>query len=455
MFLIALCATGFLWVLSSDLGTADSNNDLLDQPSPTPTATPVNSEENQTLPTPTPSNETEIPPPTLPPTATEEPTPTITPTPTTEPTPNATTTPTPTPSPTSNQTTTETRYKISGYILDDSGNGITAAEIIFYVPDIIPAVLSNSSGYYEAYAPPDNYKMTVWPPFDSNYLTYTDQTLTIDTDVTKNVTLSVGYKVSGTITNSTGAPVSGALISLDNYFCGWYSNLSGHYFVTAPAGTYTFNLRTQPGTPPVYTEQNFTVNGNIIKNIVLNTTSNSTNPAPTPTPNPGQTAFKISGYIKDQNGNPIAGAQVSFNTQNLVPTVYTDATGYYAVYAPAGVYRINVLPPYDSNYIFYDLQGYVVGGADAVKNIVLQTGYKISGYITDSNGTPVQGALVTLNGFTTGWTSNYMGYYFVNVPAGTYRLSIVPSEGYSYPSYYEYNVTVNGDLTKNVQLRAP
>jgi hypothetical protein len=97
------------------------------------------------------------------------------------------------------------------------------------------------------------------------------------------------------------------------------------------------------------------------------------------------------------------------------------------------------------------------------KNITLYSGYKVSGYITDSSGAPVVGAAVLLrnsaNTFGSGWFSNNMGYYFLSVPAGTYTIDAHPRTGYNYsgpttdfPTYYEYNFTVNHDTVKNITV---
>lgn len=164
------------------------------------------------------------------------------------------------------------------------------------------------------------------------------------------------------------------------------------------------------------------------------------------------TSFKISGYILDSNGHGVASAMIIFNVPQIVPAVYSDASGYYVISAPAGTYHINVWPPFDSNYIHYDEQSFVVG-SDITKNITLNSGYKISGYISDSSGKPVKDAIVSLNNYLSGWFSKDTGYYFVSAPAGTYKLSVTPRSGYNhFPSYYESNFVVNGNLAKNITV---
>ena len=175
-----------------------------------------------------------------------------------------------------------------------------------------------------------------------------------------------------------------------------------------------------------------------------------------------QSSFKISGYILDSNGHGIGGANIIFNVPSIVPSVYSDSSGQYEIYAPAGTYHVNVWTPFDSNYIRYDEPGFVVG-SDKTKNMTLYSGYKVSGYISDSSGAPVVGAAVLLKNsshwFGSGWFSNSVGYYFLSAPAGTYTIEARPRTGYNYsgpttnfPTYYEYSFTVNSNTVKNITV---
>jgi hypothetical protein len=330
-------------------------------------------------------------------------------------------------------------FTISGYILDSDGHGIAGAMIIFNVPQIVPAVLSDSSGHYVIYAPVGTYHVNVWPPFDSHYISYDEPALAVRSDITKNITLATGYKISGYITGSLGAPVKKAVVSLDNFFCGWYSKSSGRYFVTAPAGTYTLNARPAVGPQGVtdfrpYSEDNVVVDGDLEKDFTV------------------KTHTEISGYVLDEEGNGLAGARVIFGVPDIVPSVSTDDSGCYKIYAPRGTYHVNVWPPFDSNFLSFDQQELIVGTSDFTKNITLSSGYKLSGYLTDYSGAPIRGALVLLDLFHCGWYSDSSGYYFVTAPAGTYTLTIQPQTGPSFPTYTENNFALTGDTVKNFTL---
>ncbi len=332
-----------------------------------------------------------------------------------------------------------TPFTVSGYILDSDGKGIAGATIIFNVPKIVPSVYSNYSGYYEVSTPAGTYHVNVWPPFDSNYLSYDEPAFAVQSDVTKNITLATGYKISGYITGTLGAPVNKTVVSLDSFFCGWYSDYSGYYFVTVPAGTY--NLFAKPAQGPqdvtdfyTYAEYNVVVNGDLEKDFTV------------------KTHTEISGYVLDEEGNGLADANVIFGVPEIVPGVFTDYSGYYTVYVPRGTYHVNVWPPFDSNYISFDQPEFTVGTRDFTKNITLSSGYKLSGYLTDSSGAPIRGAFASLDQFHCGWYSDTSGYYFVTAPAGTYTLTIQSKTGQFFPIYTENNFALNGDNTKNIIL---
>ncbi|HLN46239.1 MAG TPA: PQQ-binding-like beta-propeller repeat protein [Candidatus Sulfotelmatobacter sp.] len=177
------------------------------------------------------------------------------------------------------------------------------------------------------------------------------------------------------------------------------------------------------------------------------------------------TKYTISGYILDADGRGIQGANIILNVPEIVPSVWSDSSGYYVMYVPIGTYHLNVWPPYNSKFIHYDEPGFVVK-SDVVKNITLYLGYKVSGYISTFDGTPITGAAILLrtstnNWFGSGWFSNSNGYYFLNLPSGTYTIDAHPRTGYDYlgptsdfKTYYEFNFTVKSDTIKNITVDA-
>ena len=266
-------------------------------------------------------------------------------------------------------------FGISGYILDSDGNGVAGANIIFNVPDIVPSVYSDASGYFAISAPAGTYHVNVWPPFDSNYIYYDEPAFVVASDVTKNITLNSGYKISGYITDSSGTPVIKAVVSLNNFLCGWYSTYSGYYFVTAPAGTYT--LKAGPTTSPVqdvtdfspYQEYNVVVNDNLEKNITVSGSSPSPSPPPNPSPSPNTarsqisistdasslvvgSAVNVNGRLSSLNGSALEGKTVILsyavgNTASFIPigSAITNDAGEYNIQwvnDASGTFTLNV-----------------------------------------------------------------------------------------------------------------
>ena len=134
----------------------------------------------------------------------------------------------------------------------------------------------------------------------------------VSSDRTKNITLNVGYKVSGSITSTTNAPVKDGIVLLSNYLSGWFSKDTGYYFVCAPAGTYKFWASPRNGYNhfSVYSESNFVLDRDIVKNITVvltNTVTPSPTPIPTPTPLPDQAWISMSVDVKD----PVVGSVIN------------------------------------------------------------------------------------------------------------------------------------------------
>jgi hypothetical protein len=79
--------------------------------------------------------------------------------------------------------------------------------------------------------------------------------------------------------------------------------------------------------------------------------------------------------------------------------------------------------------------------------------FKIEGYITNSTGTPIEGAYVIFNNRTVplGLT-NPEGYYSVNAPAGTYLLNVWPPFDSQYINHGETGFVVTSAMTKNITL---
>jgi hypothetical protein len=136
-----------------------------------------------------------------------------------------------------------------------------------------------------------------------------------------------------------------------------------------------------------------------------------------------------------------------FSVPDIIPSVLTNSAGYFEVYAPEGTYDFCIWPAFDSNFLSYRLKTFTVTG-NITRNFTLTEGCKVSGYITDSQGTPISGALVSLDSHISGWYSKSNGYYFVTAPAGTYTLTVQPRTGPTFATYTISSFVVNGDVVQ-------
>jgi protocatechuate 3,4-dioxygenase beta subunit len=203
------------------------------------------------------------------------------------------------------------------------------------------------------YAPKGQYKVNVWPPFNSHYIFFEQKILDVTADMQMNIVLQTGLRLSGVITTTSGAPVSGAVVWLSNtaqgtyYFCGWYSRSDGTYFVTAPPGTYTLKIQPKPGLNfPSYTEV-ITITGDQVRNFVIGNQNNQANTNTHSTTlsialsynslQPGS-LLHLSGKLLDQNQNPLADKTIILsyavaNTGTYTPigSATTDSSGLYKI----------------------------------------------------------------------------------------------------------------------------
>lgn len=227
------------------------------------------------------------------------------------------------------------------------------------------------------------------------------------------------------------------------------------------------------GTPPASSQPNsFPYAANSAFNDVITGSNGSCSPAPAylcnagpgydgptglGTPN-GVTGFAptgphgdLVGTVTDQASHtPLMNAKITAG--NLV--AYTDKTGHYDLFAPAGSYTVTA----DQ----YGYQSQSTAGVTVVQNLstttdfaltVLPT-YTVSGAVTDGSGHgwPLY-AMITIDGTPGGpiWTDPVTGHYSVKLPAGsTYTMHVSAS----YPGYQSrtVQVTPNMDTISNVSV---
>ncbi len=256
------------------------------------------------------------------------------------------------------------------------------------------------------------------------------------------------YTVSGVVTSSvTGSPVANAEVGVwdpdtELSYTG-LTDASGSYSFSAPQDTnYIFFVR-----PPLnsglaqYQEKNFALSSDTTKNVAL------------------PQGYVVSGTVtRSDTGAAVEGAQVGL-WDPINEIAYTgpptDANGSYTVTVPSGVYDFQVNPPAGSGLAIYYEPGLPVS-SDLTKNVVLLTGFVVSGQVTQTGGSPVAGARFTLwdpiNSRGYGTETDTNGNFSFIAPASTYELYVEPPQGSNLAAYAESNFVVSGDTTKNVTL---
>ena len=125
-------------------------------------------------------------------------------------------------------------------------------------------------------------------------------------------------------------------------------------------------------------------------------------------------SYEIKGYAKDGNGNPYVGATVYlYKGSDLHSSVKTDQDGYYEfLNLVAGNYTVKIVPVGDS-------QG---DKTTTIPNKIAEpSNTVIKGTVTDANGDPVEGAIVTVTdtkGGSWSMTTGANGKYSFDLPAG-------------------------------------
>jgi protocatechuate 3,4-dioxygenase beta subunit len=165
--------------------------------------------------------------------------------------------------------------------------------------------------------------------------------------------------------------------------------------------------------------------------------------------------YTVQGVVTDSNGNPIAGATVRLTALSAVPgilTTQTDATGSYSFTNEdpgpyAGDYTEDVSAP---GFTSASITFTIPNGATITQNFVLAKQGVLTGHVTDSGGTPLGGALVSLGTLQTFTDST--GLYSIMVDAGSYTAT-VSLTGFS-QGQASVTIPVGGTIVQDFVLAA-
>jgi Putative Ig domain len=245
--------------------------------------------------------------------------------------------------------------------------------------------------------------------------------------------------ITGWLKDNNGNPIAGVGVSANatingaDYNQGSASTDSnGNYWLNVANGTWTLGVSTCSGCsdglpgndlPPANQTVVITNNNGIANFTALLATNH------------------VSGWLKDNSGNPITGimvwASATINSVNYFQSVNTDASGNYSLGLINGSWMVGVeqgsggngLP---GNYLAPANQSVVIANNNGTANFTaLTANYHISGWLKDNNGNPIVGIGVWANATINGVDYNQGtvdtdagGNYSLSVANGTWSVGV-------------------------------
>ena len=160
----------------------------------------------------------------------------------------------------------------------------------------------------------------------------------------------------------------------------------------------------------------------------------------------------IYGYVRDDLGNPIAGATVDIRQADntLIDTLTTDAAGYYQQRVPRGLYHLTASK---THYATQSKNDQDLNESRAI-DFVLERRFRIYGLVVDDRGMPLEGVQVQISGANGSFSAvtTATGEFFIsNVRPGNYSVSLV-KPNYETRSGIPLALSPHPDVTFNSTL---
>ncbi len=273
------------------------------------------------------------------------------------------------------------------------------------------------------------------------------------------------FTLSGTVVDDVDfLPVQSVYVQM--YFNGYAiggasdsTDANGFYLISAvPGETYDIYFDPLPssGMRPKWI-QNFTISSDTTLDVAL------------------IVGFFIKGFIRDTLGNGIDCIDLNVYDLNTPDTAQitttgddSDSAGFYDVLVPTGTYMVLYRPVLDTlcgnagpiaPYFPQRVYDVIVDTSDVIINVVLESGYYVSGTVTGPGGVPVVDADLDADDsftgerlITPGDNTNSAGYYDFLVPPGTYDINVTPLFSDGLVPQIVYGVVVNGPTTLDFTL---
>ena len=310
-----------------------------------------------------------------------------------------------------------TRFEITGFALDDSGNPYVGAVVNLYDgEDLVETVYTDEQGYYEFLnlEHDGSYKVEIIPVNDEG-----EQT-TIEEDITAEPSNTV---IEGVVVDAAGRPVEGATVIVTD------ENDAEYSMTTKEDGEYHFELD---------------VSGEVTVTIIYpaqyeGDTENGYEPDDSDpnAPSLNDDGYIISGYVHDTDDNAVEGAEVKLLDKegNELQATISDEDGYYE-FKPVRPGEYTVVVIWGQNEKSYEVDA--DGNTKPVDPEPDEPEIKkihVAGAVVTNHKTPLVGAVVTVRNADTGESFQLIAdkngmFHTDDMDPGRYELSAVYAHEY-------------------------
>ena len=170
----------------------------------------------------------------------------------------------------------------------------------------------------------------------------------------------------------------------------------------------------------------------------------------------------LSGFVRDENGNPVIDVDLDFDNAVTGQRIYTpndntDEFGFYRVCILAGTYHISFGPPVGVNLLGRRFFYYQLNQSEAL-DVTLPFGKIIRGTVRDSLGQPIAGVDFDVDSLGAGrvYTPNdntdSSGGYWLVTPEGHFRVRLTPPAGSRFREVEIDSIYISGDTTIDFQM---
>ena len=339
-----------------------------------------------------------------------------------------------------------TMYTVSGVVRRDDGSAMADATIKAVGCDRPGASATTAGdGSYTLTLAAGAYILQATSTYDEPYVQQ-ERSLAVSGNATGvNFTLSPACcTVYGYVKDTAGNPLDSAIVRVSGPSSDGAWTCNGRYgLALEQPGTYTVRVSKAGYVTPAVTTLTLPPNRADLDFTLAPLTGN---------------AATVSGTVRDQANQPVAGVGICFYECNLgycscsynTNRAMTDSAGHYSITLPSGDYEVS---PDKDCYLSDDfLPVTLPPNATTLNLTIYQQANRVAGRLLDSSGAPIYGARVygsdnSLGLYSGSVYSNGYGDYLLKLAAGTWNLNTSAPSGCPYVWPPGISVTVPPDRT--------